>query len=347
MAEDALSNQRVRARNKGERKQEDYFRNILQEGQVPPTSVKNGITKSKIKQVLKRIDLINDDIVDVVFCLLDDQFPSLFDPKFSLSDGASTAHIACYVGIYLRGRNKLDREGRDYWIKPLKDIGVIEAITYDSKNGPYVAGHLKAKSPNSAYRLHAGFIELLNEYDEEKVLEYFQDNAIAQRLLVQSDALEKAAEKFGRGDHHKLIRLSISVYAQSFLPEFTMIYVDDSDGDRISEKEKAILRNSGIEIELGDSFPDVILIDENKEKLWFIEAVTSDGEVDHQKVSKLKDFCDRNGKEYAGATTTYLTWRTFSSRQARHKNLAPDTYVWIAEDASRTMLIESFGAMNN
>jgi hypothetical protein len=80
-----------------------------------------GVTKPRVKQVLDKLGLGNrPDNVDAVYALLDDEtlswFPSAPEgTKFS--DGASTAHVGCHVGILQRGGGKLDREGRDYWIK--------------------------------------------------------------------------------------------------------------------------------------------------------------------------------------------------------------------------------------
>ena len=76
-----------------------------------------GVSKAKIRQVLAHIDLHgNNDLVDAVFALLDNETPSWFPkgPKGStISDGASTAHLACHIGILQRGALKLDREGRE------------------------------------------------------------------------------------------------------------------------------------------------------------------------------------------------------------------------------------------
>src|SRR4051812_23533338 len=82
-----------------------------------------GVTKDRIRQVLGRIHLgDNADLVDGVFALLDNETPSWFPrpPAGAMfCDGATTAHLACHMGILQRGYGKLDREGRDYWIKPL------------------------------------------------------------------------------------------------------------------------------------------------------------------------------------------------------------------------------------
>src|SRR5689334_16554668 len=107
-------------------------------GTSPVPETLQGVTKARIAEVLRALDLENIDRVDAVRALLDDTRPSWFTTApigTRFSDGATVAHIACHVGILQRGKDKLDREGRDYWIKPLRDIGAVEAIIFDPKSG--------------------------------------------------------------------------------------------------------------------------------------------------------------------------------------------------------------------
>ncbi|MCB1529707.1 MAG: hypothetical protein H6853_03690 [Rhodospirillales bacterium] len=121
-----------------------------------------GVSKDRIRDVLTYLHLgTNADLVDGVFALLDDQTDSWFPkpPKDAkITDGATTAHLGCHIGILQRGGMKLDREGRDYWIKPLRELGGIEAITL--MDGEFISGHVKAKSPNSC--CVGQFFKLLN-----------------------------------------------------------------------------------------------------------------------------------------------------------------------------------------
>lgn len=142
--------------------------------------------------------------------------------------------------------------------------------------------------------------------------------------------------------HADLIRACCDVYAPKFLPGFEVLYVDDADGDRVSDGEREKLYGSGIEITLDDAMPDVLLWNRRTDALWVIEAVTSDGEVDHHKVAQVRAFAKRNGKEEVGFTTAYPTWKLAAQRQGKHKNIAPGTYIWIREDAAKQFLAESF-----
>ncbi len=305
-----------------------------------------GVTKEKIKQVLTRLDLgDNADLIDGVFALLDNETPSWFarPPEgATFSDGATTAHLACHIGILQRGNWKLDREGRDYWIKPLRQLGGIEPLTLHE--GEFVAGHIKAKSPNSCYRLEEGLVSILRAPDDEwpnLLSEWARQDIARARREFQADAAE-ASRSLVQTGHGDLIKASVEVYVPRFLDGFLVLYVDDSDGDRVSDAERAKLKEAGIELTLEDAMPDVLLWNPETDWLWIIEAVTSDGEVDIHKVNQLNRLAERCGKAGVGFTTTYRTWKETASRQGAHKNIAVDTYIWIQADPAKQFLVESF-----
>ena len=301
------------------------------------------VSKEKIGRVLAKIDLSeNSDLVDAVFALLDNETPSWFAKPIkngTIFDGASTAHLACHIGILQRGNVKLDREGRDYWIKPLRDLGGIEAITLD--DGAFVAGHIKAKSPNSAYRLEEKFVAILQAPDghwEKLLAEWTQEETARERLVFQANLAETARSQADTG-HASLISDCVTHYAPRFLPNYQVLYVDDSDGDRISDDERAKMQAAGALLTLEDPMPDVLLWNPDKDALWVIEAVTSDGEVDAHKVNGMQAFANRCGKNEVGFTTAYLTWKAAAARQATQRNIAVETYIWIRDDPSKQLLL--------
>jgi len=311
-------------------------------GKVP--EVLQGVTKDRIKLVLGAIDLGgNSDLIDAVFALLDDETPSWFAnaPKdATISDGATTAHVACHVGILQRGGRKLDREGRDYWLKPLRQLGGIEAIQLN--DGAFIAGHPTAKSPNNSYRLEEGLIAILRapDGDWKKMLsEWASKDAARERQAFQAEMAEAAKALVDRS-HADLIATSVEHYAARFLPGFQVLYIDDADGDRISQKEKDAMAEAGVELTLEDAMPDALLWNPESDWLWVIEAVTSDGEVDLHKVNQMQKLADRSKKAGVGFTTTYLTWKDAAARQGKNQNVAPGTYIWIAGDPAKVLKVE-------
>ncbi|MCH2455209.1 BsuBI/PstI family type II restriction endonuclease [Idiomarina seosinensis] len=317
---------------------------IAQDKIVVPDSYQ-GVTKQRVRDVLSKVDQSSDNKVDVIFALLCDE-PSWYKKAakkgLEFCDGASVAHIGTHVGILQRERNiKLDREGRDYWLKPFWEIGAVEKVYLNSK-AEFNPGHPVAKSANSAYRIAPEFLKILkapeNEW-QDLAEKWMQEDVKRERLAVQAEQARYTAESV-ETPHSRLIRVSHKVYAPRFLKGYDVIYVDDGDGDRITEKERQALSEAGLEITINDSMPDVLLINKETEHLWVIEAVTSDGEVDIHKKESLEAFAKRNGKSGVGFTTTYLTWKAAAARQSSQKNLADGTYLWIHEDTSRNFFIK-------
>jgi hypothetical protein len=317
---------------------------LASELEVVPSKYRD-TNKQRIKDVLIQIDRCDDNMVDVVFALLCDEsswYTAAAKKGFNFCDGASVAHIATHVGILQRGNNtKLDREGRDYWLKPLWAVGAVEKVYFHSKEGLFKPGHPIAKSSNSAYRLADDFMKILIAEDNvwsDMAREWARSSVQLERLALQAEQAQKTAESV-ESAHSLLITASHEVYAPRFLPSYEVIYIDDGDGDRVTVEQQEVLSNANVSISIHDAMPDVLLWNKEDDSLWVIEAVTSDGEVDIHKMQSLLAFSERNGKSKIGFTTTYPTWKKAAERQSACKNLADGSYMWIHEDASRNILI--------
>lgn len=303
-----------------------------------------GVTRDRIRNVLEFLDYgANADLADCVFAMLDDKNESWFakapeGAKFA--DGASTAHLACHIGIYQRGKTKLDREGRDYWIKPLRELGGFEAVTLEK--GEFIPGHVKAKSPNSSYRLNEDLKAILKAPEDawkEMLKQWASTDVERERRAFQAEMAE-ASKKLVDSGHADLIKASVENYATRFLPGYKLLYIDDADGDRISAEEKELMAAAGVELTLEDAMPDALLWNPETDHLWVIEAVTSDGEVDATKVANMDRLAKRCGKSGVGYTTTYRTWKEAAARQGTHQNIAFDTYVWIQGDPAKHFFVQ-------
>ena len=111
-------------------KVEDYFYRLVQQDYTLKTTYQD-INIDNVTLTLEKFDKSTSDMRDAIWCLLNNEFPSIFPTATNktIADGASVAHIGSYVGILMRHNKKLDREGRDYWIKPLIDIAAMEPVT--------------------------------------------------------------------------------------------------------------------------------------------------------------------------------------------------------------------------
>ena len=308
-----------------------------------------GIAKERIRAVLSRIGRQSDDIVDAVFALLDPR-PSWFRGRGTrgrFCDGATTAHIACHVGILQRNGVKLDREGRDFWIKPLREVGAVEPVTRVAGTGEFIDGHPVAKSPVCAYRLAATFVELLRTPEgllDAACKRWISVDHIRMRLELQAAAAARVCTTLDR-KHESLIEAAGTLYVPHFLPGYEMVYIDAGDGERVPGPARDRLRRAGIDLRLGDAMPDILLWHPERDAFWVIEAVTSDGEVDHHKVAQVRAMIDRAKKGAPlGFTTVYGTWREAAGRQGKMANLAPDTWMWIQADASKQFRVTALGA---
>lgn len=325
-------------------KVDDYFSRLYENGYKIKDTYQN-IHYNDIKILLTQINRYTQDTHDVIWCLLNNEFPCLFanSSNLTISNGASVAHIGGYIGILMRGKKRLDREGRDIWIKPLRDIGIIEEVIYHK--GEFLPGHLKAKSPNSAYRLNSSFIKLLNKIHSPNFKQFLDEwistECLNERLQIHLNKIKTVNEHFFDNDHKKLIEDSINIYAQYFLKDYIPIFKDSDDGDRITLEEQNNLDKYGINFgNLDDVWPDVILYNKKKNSLWFIEAVTSDGEIDLHKMEGLQKICANSKKVFGGATTTYLTWDKLAKRQKSQKNLCINSYIWIKEDPEKQFFVK-------
>jgi hypothetical protein len=336
---------------------QDTVNNLLKtlsaQGKDPVPSAFQGVTKDRITDVLREIDCYTADQRDAVFALLDDVSPSFYSLQYKnfpssirFCEGATVAHVGCHFGILQRGEGKSDREGRDAWLKPLWDIVAIEKVFYDKANCQFIPGHPIAKSPYTAYRLAESFKAILaapkNKW-RKLLKDWIKEDAKRQRLELQA-ALAKESRSRVDTKHSDLIVACRDHYAPHFLPGYEVLYIDDSDGERISEPERDNLYRASITIGLGDAMPDVLLWNKTTDHLWVIEAVTSDGEVDNHKVAQMSALAKRSGKSGVGFTTAYQTWSAAARRQGKYKNIAPGTYIWIQEDPSKHYLAESFNA---
>jgi hypothetical protein len=125
------------------------------------------------------------------------------------------------------------------------------------------------------------------------------------------------------------------------LRDYELVFIDDADEERVKDEWKKELEPRGLLPDLDSLWPDAILVRDADTSLWLIDAVTTDGEIDETRRAELEDWASARGYRVAGYTTAYETWKRTASRQAKVKNLATGTSVWIAEDGGKVFAVES------
>ena len=321
----------------------DYYSRLRDLVDSEPRS--SGIPRERIERALRRLGRHTRNEVSVVVALLDEDLPNGYpsvQEKHPFSAGASTQHIFHHIGVLQHGEGAIDRENRDYLIKPFIELGVIERSHLDSSTKTFMPGPGKPKASTNCYRLTDDFRSMLSLPEEEfqaKLEQWTKEDAARERAEFRAEVEARLPQL--SNPHADLIQASIDVYAPRFLPEYVVIYTDVTDGDRISETHSGLLQEAGVKLTLADAYPDVLLWNQGEDAFWVIEAVTSDGEADQTKVEAVDAMLARRGHPVqVGFTTAYRTWQDAASRQKRVGNLAPGSYMWVLGDAARHFRVE-------
>ena len=192
-------------------------------------------------------------------------------------------------------------------------------------------------SPNYKYRITKEKKKLIKSYntiywkDELKKFSNNHESLISlyeskKKMTMMPVNINGQDFNFSVGKHNKLQKAIIEEFAPRFAPNSECLYVGDTTKkDLVKNEEK--LSQLGFEITLHDKMPDVVLYVENKNWLYFIEAVTSVGPISPKRLLEINELTKnvKVGKIYITAFLDFNTYKKFS------KELAWETEVWIAD----------------
>lgn len=197
-------------------------------------------------------------------------------------------------------------------------------------------------SPNYRYRITSEFLVVIqNMSGSKKALR--DDNAYLTQFIANHESLteiyasKKKMQKlpvrinnqdftFSPGKHNQLQKAIIEEFAPRFAPNSECLYVGDTtQKDLVKDVDK--LSSIGFEITLHDKMPDVVLYREDKNWVYFVEAVTSVGPMNPKRVSEIAAMTENvsSGKIFVTAFLDFATFKKFSEQ------LAWETEVWIAD----------------
>lgn len=196
-------------------------------------------------------------------------------------------------------------------------------------------------SPNYRYRLTDEFLKVIQE--TKKTKEDNSDNDALKEFLscherlIDTYASKKTMRKmpvrinekdftFSPGSHNRLQKAILEEFAPRFAPGSECLYVDDTT-HRDMVKNEMKLRELGFDITLHDKMPDVVLYREDKDWLYFIEAVDSVGPMSPERVRDITQMTEgvKSGKIFVTAFPDFAKFKRFSEL------LAWETEVWIAD----------------
>ena len=197
-------------------------------------------------------------------------------------------------------------------------------------------------SPNYRYRITSEFLAVIqNMSGSKRVL--CDDNAYLTQFIANHENLteiyasKKKMQKlpvrinnkdftFSPGKHNQLQKAIIEEFAPRFAPNSECLYVGDTtQKDLVKDVDK--LSSIGFEITLHDKMPDVVLYREDKNWVYFVEAVTSVGPMNPKRVSEIAAMTENvsSGKIFVTAFLDFATFKKFSEQ------LAWETEGWIAD----------------
>lgn len=196
-------------------------------------------------------------------------------------------------------------------------------------------------SPNYKYRLTDEFLKVIQEVNNTK-LDNSENKALNSFLrhherLIETYASKKVMRKmpvrinernytFSPGSHNQLQKAILEEFAPRFAPNSECLYVGDTTHkDMVKNEEK--LQKLGFAITLHDKMPDIVLYREDKNWLYFIEAVDSVGPMSPERVKDITQMTMgvESGKIFVTAFLDFPKFKKFS------EHLAWETEVWIAD----------------
>ena len=308
---------------------------------------------ARIAELLDRLDSYSDLRAACLLGLTDEVTPhpltSLATAGLKLSAGATTRQLFEFAAPRL-GKTRIDRELRDEVWPRLRELGIVQRSYVLTAKEARAEGklieygaHRRAKSPNNGYAVTDEARKLLVETSDAEwadALEEFIRSDEDRRLRVlQHEAATAAAS--APGDHSKLMRAAVAALRAARLPDYGLVFIDDADEERIKDEWREKLEPRGLLPDLDSLWPDAILVRDSDRSLWFIDVVTTDGEIDETRRAELEAWAAARGYTAAGYTTAYETWKRAGARQGRMKNVAVGTSIWIAEDGGKLFAVGS------
>ena len=192
-------------------------------------------------------------------------------------------------------------------------------------------------SPNYRYRITPEALSVIQSYgssafavnvaayllQHEKLVDKYSSKKRMQKMPIYVNGKELI---FSTGKHNELQRAVIEEFAPRFVPYSECVYVGDTAQKDILKNEIR-LSELGFQITLHDKMPDIVLYRPDENWLFFIEAVTSTGPINHKRLNEILEMTKnvKAGRIFVTAFLDFDTYKKFLSE------LAWDTEVWIAE----------------
>lgn len=192
-------------------------------------------------------------------------------------------------------------------------------------------------SPNYRYRLTIETLDLIKKYktakwesekekylkNHEKLISIYENK---RKLTKMPVIINGEKFEFSTGKHNELQKAIIEEFAPRFAQNSIVLYVGDTK-DKDLYKDNELLKKLKISMGEHEKLPDVILYQDDKKWVYFIEAVTSVGPISPKRILEINEMtkkCDL-GKIFVTAFIDMKTFKKFA------EDLAWETEVWLSE----------------
>lgn len=193
-------------------------------------------------------------------------------------------------------------------------------------------------SPNYRYRITDEFLQVIRSLtdtsiDSPALADFRQKHESLKDIYASKKVMKKMPVRinnsdytFSPGSHNQLQKAILEEFAPRFAPNSECLYVGDTtQKDMVKNVDK--LAELGFDITLHDKMPDVVLYKEDKNWIYFIEAVDSVGPMSPARVLDINTMTKdvTAGKIFITAFLSVDKYKRFIDQ------LAWETEVWIAE----------------
>lgn len=209
---------------------------------------------------------------------------------------------------------------------------------HNFRNAAFIEDNgVATNSPNYRYRLTDEMLVLIRSYQFSDWKQQRDVFLAAHESLISQYASKRALRKMpvkinnellslSPGSHNALQKAILEEFAPRFAPHSECLYVGDTTEKELVKNVQK-LKQLGFVISVHDTMPDVVLYSDDRNWLFFIEAVTSVGPMSPKRILEIERMTQKvtAGKIYITAFPDKKTYKQFVA------DLAWETEVWIAD----------------
>ena len=197
---------------------------------------------------------------------------------------------------------------------------------------------LSTNSPHTHYRLTDEALKVLRSYEtsawDSEVIAFRSSHGALMELYQRRRQMQEIPVRIATGEefrlspgkHNKLQALVVSAFGPRFAPGSILLYLGDA-ANKFLHWDQENLEKLGILLTEHDKLPDVVLYDQERNRLFLVEAVTSHGPMSPKRVEELEVTL-----KDCTATRLYVTAFLDFRQLKRHvEKIAWETEVWVAD----------------